>query len=66
MPLRGLVHDSPIITAIQKTTHRGQTDVMRNEQAVRKLEETEAILYAFHKLFVRIARMLNIFLSKIK
>ena len=55
MPLHGLVHDSPVITAIQKTTGKGS-----NQQAVRTLEETEAVLYACRRLFLGIARMFNI------
>jgi hypothetical protein len=57
MPLHGLVHDSPVITAIQKTTRRGRKDAVRREQAVR---EIDASIYASGKLFRGIARMFNI------
>jgi hypothetical protein len=57
MPLYGLVKDSPVITAIQKTTRRGRKDAARKEQAIR---EIDASIYAYGKLFKGIARIFNI------
>jgi hypothetical protein len=57
VPLHGLVHDSPIITAIQKSTRRGRKTAVRRKQAVR---EIDASIEAYGKLFRGIARMFNI------
>lgn len=57
MPLHGLVHDSPVITAIQKSTRRGRKDAVRRDKAIR---EIDASIYAYGKIFRGIARMLNI------
>ena len=57
MPLHGLVHDSPIITAIQKSTRRGRKGAARRKQAVK---EIDASIEVYGKLFRGIARMFNI------
>ena len=51
MPLRGLVHDSPIITGIQKMTRRG----VKHHSAARYVEETQWVdemVFSFAKKVV--------------
>jgi hypothetical protein len=57
VPLHGLVHDSPIITAIQKSTRKGRKTAVRRKQAVK---EIDASIEAYGKLFRGIARIFNI------
>ena len=57
MPLHGLVHDSPVITAIQKSTRRGRKDAVRRKQAVREIDNS---IEAYGKLIRGIFKAFNI------
>ena len=57
VPLHGLVHDSPVITAIQKSTRRGRKDAARRAQAVREIDNS---IEAYGKLIRGIFKAFNI------
>jgi hypothetical protein len=55
MPLHGLVHDSPIITIVQKSVKK--KDVRRMRTAEREIESS---IYVYGKLFRGVARLMGL------
>ena len=55
MPLRGLVHDSPVITIVQKSVKK--KDIRRSNTAQREIESS---IYVSGKIFRGIARLMGL------
>ena len=55
MPLRGLVHDSPVITIVQKSVKK--KDIRRSNTAQREIESS---IYVYGKIFRGIARLMGL------